>query len=108
MIYRTYPVEFLRAIDGDTLELLVDLGFGVKYRAKFRLLNIQAPETGQPGANEAKQFVEAFFKDSTKKYEARSYRGDKYGRWLCEIFDGSVNLESEMLKAGVAKPYFVR
>lgn len=41
----TYRATCVRVIDGDTLELDVDLGFGVTKRDKFRLLGIDTPET---------------------------------------------------------------
>ncbi len=31
--------------------------------------------------------------------------GDKYGRWLAEVFDGNVSLNQLMISSGHAKPY---
>jgi len=40
----TYEAEVVRVVDGDTLDLSVDLGFNVRHRSAFRLLDCWAPE----------------------------------------------------------------
>jgi micrococcal nuclease len=40
----TYRAELVRMIDGDTIELYIDLGFHVTVREKVRLNRINAPE----------------------------------------------------------------
>lgn len=40
-----YNLKLTRVIDGDTIEGMVDLGFGIHMKKKIRLLGINAPET---------------------------------------------------------------
>lgn len=47
--------------DGDTIEVVLDQGFGDTKQIAVRLLGVWAPELTQPGGPEAKQFVEAWF-----------------------------------------------
>ena len=48
----SYDGTCVRVIDGDTVELKIDLGFRMWFVTKARLAGIQAPElkTGTPGA----------------------------------------------------------
>ena len=40
-----YKVKFLRVVDGDTVDGVIDLGFNVSLRERVRLYGINAPET---------------------------------------------------------------
>lgn len=42
----TYRARPVRVIDGDTLALLIDLGFGARYEADVRIAGIDTPELG--------------------------------------------------------------
>jgi hypothetical protein len=55
---RTYPVaRVLDVHDGDTLRVLIDLGFGVLTRQWIRLQNVRAPELREPTGLDAKNQV---------------------------------------------------
>jgi hypothetical protein len=53
----TYRAALIQVIDGDTLRLEIDLGFHVHTQQDIRLLAVSAPETNQPGGNEARAWV---------------------------------------------------
>lgn len=53
--YRAAPV---RVVDGDSLILLCDTGFGGRQEEEFRLLDVHAPERSEPGGREATAFAE--------------------------------------------------
>lgn len=57
----TYRASLIRVSDGDTVRLLVDLGFLVRAQVDVRLLNVWAPEMNQPGGQEARNFTEIWF-----------------------------------------------
>ena len=57
MIDYKFNGQVIRVIDGDTFDALVDLGFHVITTQRFRMLGIDAPEKGQPGANEATAYL---------------------------------------------------
>jgi len=40
-----YKFKFSRVIDGDTVDGVIDLGFGVSLKERIRLIGINAPET---------------------------------------------------------------
>lgn len=79
-----YHGTVLRWVDGDTLDIEVDLGFKMKTTQRFRLLGVDTPERGQPGFNEAKALAEQLAPTgSSLLFE--SMKSDKYGRWLIHI-----------------------
>jgi micrococcal nuclease len=103
------PVSW-RVYDGDTiLDLVLDLGFGVRIEIKTRLLGINAPEVRGPEKKkglETKLFLghamdEAFLRKSLR-VESHNKSG-KFGRWLVTVWDGDVNLNELMVKNGLAE-----
>lgn len=102
----TYKAKVMRWVDGDTVELRVDLGFHLWLECKFRLYGIDTPERGQPKYREATAF-------STKMAPVdssliiRSYKdADKYGRWLADLFVGPQCLNVALVASGLAVTYF--
>lgn len=110
-----YKAQLKRVVDGDTMDLEVDLGFYVITRQRFRLLDIDTPEIyGSAKDSEeyvkgqaAKKFVEARFQDNQGQCVVKSTKTGVYGRWLGEIFfeDSSQSLNNELLKEGLAEQY---
>ena len=98
-----YRAALARVIDGDTVELVVDLGFRMTVRDRFRLADIDAPEHDAGATN----YLQHLFDSIPGPYEIRTYKPDKYGRWLVTVMtpDGS-SLNEKMVQAGRAKPYF--
>ncbi|MEK9918728.1 MAG: thermonuclease family protein [Pelagibacteraceae bacterium] len=86
-----YNCKLVRVIDGDTVELDIDLGFAVTLRERVRLEGVNTPEirgrAAESAGFEAKAFVEDWFA-SWKKFEYWSNKynkHDKYGRSLGTI-----------------------
>ena len=103
------PVSW-RVYDGDTiLDLVLDLGFGVRIEIKTRLLGINAPEvrgSEKKKGLETKLFLghamdEAFLRKSLR-VESHNKSG-KFGRWLVTVWDGDVNLNKLMVENGLAE-----
>ena len=40
-----YAAKIDRVVDGDTVDVTLDLGFSIRYQARVRLLGINAPES---------------------------------------------------------------
>lgn len=88
----TYAVKLLRVVDGDTVDVLIDLGFHITVAKRVRLVGVDAPELfgakAVPEGKEAKVFVEEWFRGGAAftmisfKYDDK----DKYGRALGLIF----------------------
>ena len=52
--YHKYNAFVLRVLDGDTIDALVDLGFNVSMKIRFRLSGFDAPETYRPKSKDEK------------------------------------------------------
>ena len=90
-----YAVEVSRIVDGDTVDVDIDLGFGMWYKKqRVRLMGIDTPESRTRDLEEkfygkqSKYFLEKLLKD--KKIQLVSHDKGKFGRILGELF---VNLE---------------
>lgn len=121
-----YTGTLVRVVDGDTVILslrrtiVVDIDFGFYVKDKlsldktaevsFRLKGIDSPEI--VGENKAKGIAaKAFLADLlvAKPLRVVSYKTDKYGRWLADIFIAVDGVEKSvnqlMIEAGHAVPY---
>lgn len=106
MTFTYFHVEVVRVIDGDTVELNIDMGNNTFWRDKFRLVGINAPEThstDKVAADAATAFLAAAVKEQGLSVSTNGK--DKYGRWLCSIFTGKGNVNLRMIEAGHAVPY---
>jgi endonuclease YncB( thermonuclease family) len=81
----TYTAKPERVIDGDTLWVIVDLGFRTFTRQKLRLRNIDAPELGSEKGERARRFVERRLK-GLPFVIVKTYKSDKYDRYLTDLF----------------------
>ena len=84
-----YDGKITRVIDGDTFEIVFDLGFYVTVRTKCRLYGIDTPEIrGRKKSTlglEVKQHVEELILNKTFEMDVLKTTG-KYGRWLVDIY----------------------
>ena len=121
MIY-IYKAELIRVVDGDTVDLIIDLGFDTSRRDRFRLYGVDAPEMNTAEGKASKawlwyalQPLEAIYVQ-TIQLETKAKR-DKYGRFLAVLYRefGDVrtklpekrlaleSINSEMIEVGHAK-----
>lgn len=103
---RQYPVvSVAKVIDGDTVDLLVDLGFHVQALLRFRLRGVNCPERGAPGGSEATAFAGRWLIEGGP-LTVWSWRSPgAYGRWEGRIVraDGT-DLNRALVLAGHASP----
>ena len=88
-----YRCKIRRVVDGDTVDIDIDLGFGVwLHKERVRIYGIDTPESRTRDKEEkkyglmAKEFVKQFVKGdsiklTTQKYDAKG----KFGRILGDI-----------------------
>jgi endonuclease YncB( thermonuclease family) len=108
----------VRVIDGDTLVLIIDLGFRMYAEQMVRLLEINTPElrSGPPAERErgaaAREFTLAWLQDHAGHGPAdwplsiRTEKGDSFGRWLAYVECGAGHrLHEALLAAGLAVAY---
>ncbi len=101
-----------RVIDGDTVDLSIDLGFGITIRQRVRLKGINAAETRTLNVEEKDKGLIA--KEWLKKELSRegewiieTSKEDKYGRILGTLYlvGDPVTVNERMLNEGIAEPY---
>lgn len=95
----TYQARLKRAVDGDTVDLSVDLGFRTYKKVRVRLKGIDAPEIwgvkkeseeykkGKEIEKLVEDWIETSLEESEKDYLILKTEEEtgKYGRWLGDI-----------------------
>ena len=102
-----YHATMTRVIDGDTLEVVIDLGFKVAVRETVRLAGINCPERNTDAGQAAKHAVEEWFANEgsrcvikTRKAEGET---EKYGRYLAAVVSRhGADLVADLIAAGHA------
>ena len=109
-----YRATIRRVVDGDTVDVTLDLGFNILYNSRIRLLGIDTPESRTRDLVEkeaglrAKDRVEGLCPPgSIVTLRTTIDKGDKYGRILGEIFVGGVvqSVNQLLLEEGHAVVY---
>ena len=103
-----------KIVDGDTIDVLLDMGFDIKYQSRVRLFGIDTPESRTRNLEEkvrgliSKEYLKQALKKA-KKLTIKTHKGSetgKFGRILGEIFADGVNLNLRMCKEGYAVQYY--
>lgn len=102
-----YAATVKKWVDGDTVDLRVDLGFRTWIETRFRLYGIDTPERGQPLAKEASAEA-AELAPAGAEVVIETYKDpDKYGRWLADITTASgCVVNAQLIADHLAVPYF--
>lgn len=104
-VYR-YACVVNRVVDGDTLDVDVDLGFHVWVRkVKIRLTGINCPEMNTEAGKAAKAFVfEVLAPIGISTVVIDTIKADKYGnRWNAVVYlPGGSSLNDLLVQAGHA------
>lgn len=107
-----YNAKLIKVIDGDTVDVAIDVGFDISIKHRLRMQGINAPERGADGYEAARA---ALF-EATANYPlvVTTYKDkrEKYGRYLADIkvigTNGVTLTESVsqyLLGIGLVKPY---
>ena len=102
-----------RVVDGDTIDVVLDLGFSVHYKSRVRLFGIDTPESRTRNKDEkargkmASKYLEDAVNsgDVVIRTELKDSRG-KFGRVLGTVVVDGVDINQAMCKAHLAVPYF--
>ena len=111
-----YNCTVTRIVDGDTLDVDIDLGFSVSLKKqRIRMLGIDTPESRTRNKEEkvrgllSKKFLVDLCPIGSK-IRLRSHGKGKFGRILGEIFVpegfGEVSINKQMCDEGYAVEYF--
>ena len=104
--------QVLKVVDGDTVDLLIDLGFDIYIEKRIRLYGINTPETRTRDLKEKKRGLAAKARleelcsiPEDENLILKSYGVGKYGRVLGEIVARGAVLNNILLGEGHAKAY---
>ena len=108
-----YACKVKRVVDGDTVDVILDLGFDVSYSCRVRLYGIDTPESRTRDKDEkargkmAGAFLEEAIEDGEKvviQTKLKDSKG-KYGRGLGDVVVDGVNINKLMVKCHLAVAY---
>ena len=114
-MYTYYVRKVESVVDGDTIDVLIDLGFDILFASRVRLAGIDTPESRTKDLKEkalgleSKEYLKKFLKDAksvvikTEKMDS----SEKYGRILGWLYvDGdTVSVNDHMINDGYAWGY---
>jgi micrococcal nuclease len=114
-MYEYYVKDVTNVVDGDTIDVLIDLGFDILFASRVRLAGIDTPESRTKDKDEkvlgleSKEYLKKRLNDAknviikTEKMDS----SEKYGRILGWIYVNgeSKSLNHEMIEKGYAWGY---
>lgn len=106
-----YRAQVIRVLDGDSIEVTIDLGFQIYNRHILRLSGVDAPELNardpavRMAAQVSKAFLASLISGAVVIIRTRKDSTDKYGRYLADVYREGLHINQEMLLAGHARPY---
>ncbi len=98
----TYRVSNYRVVDGDTLDVTLDLGFNTFRKERIRLARINAPELKTETGPVSKNHLSELLADRDIVIQTTKDRKDKYGRYIGEIWIGLKNVNDLMVADNAA------
>jgi micrococcal nuclease len=114
-MYEYYVRKVENIVDGDTIDVLIDLGFDILFQSRVRLAGIDTPESRTKDLAEkalgleSKEYVKKYLKDAksvvikTEKMDS----SEKYGRILGWVYvnGNTESLNDKMINDGYAWGY---
>lgn len=101
--------KIIAVVDGDTVDVMFDLGFEIFYAKRVRVIGIDAPDKNPEAKDAATAFLRSVLPMGspvmvrTTKTK-RDY--DKYNRYLADIATDTVpSVSALMVESGYAVPY---
>ena len=114
-MYEYYVRKVENIVDGDTIDVLIDLGFDILFQSRVRLAGIDTPESRTKDLKEkalgleSKEYLKKYLKDAksviikTEKMDS----SEKYGRILGWVYvnGDTESLNDKMINDGYAWGY---
>jgi micrococcal nuclease len=108
-----YSCKVKKVVDGDTIDVVLDLGFDILHKSRVRLYGIDTPESRTRNLDEKARgkMAGAFLKDAIEKGEKvviqtklKDSRG-KFGRVLGDVIVDGVNINKALVENNYAVAY---
>ena len=106
-----YSCAVKRVVDGDTVDVVIDLGFDIHYSSRVRLYGIDTPESRTRNKDEKvrglmskKYLIDALSKGQVIIKTHRDKKG-KFGRVLGEMYVEGTNINLTMVDESLAVKY---
>ena len=102
-----------KVVDGDTIDVIMDMGFDIMYKSRVRLFGIDTPESRTRNKDEkvrgllAKKYLQEALKAGSK-LSIKTYKDNetgKFGRILGDVFIDGKSINAQMVKDFMAVPY---
>jgi len=109
-MYEYAVKKIVKIVDGDTIDIEIDLGFSLTKKERVRLAGIDTPESRTRDLEEkaegllAKSFLEKQL-DKAVDLRVKTEKDGKYGRMLGWLHDGDKNINKYMVIKGYAWEY---
>ncbi|MCK5178939.1 MAG: thermonuclease family protein [Candidatus Omnitrophica bacterium] len=81
----TYSASVKRVVDGDTMDVRIDVGFGIHLNDRLRFKGINAPKINTQEGKAAKKFLEKQL-ENCSVIIVRTEKSGMYGRWIAGVF----------------------
>ena len=104
-----YRAKVEKVVDGDTIEVTIDIGFHLTTRRRLRLLRVNTAEihasedAERAKANTAKERMIELL--TGKDIFIKTEKSDSFGRFLAEVWLGDLNVNDWLLAEGLARPF---
>tara|TARA_R100000808_G_scaffold16457_1_gene37142 strand:- start:399 stop:821 length:423 start_codon:yes stop_codon:yes gene_type:complete len=106
-----YNCNVKRVVDGDTVDVIIDLGFDISYSSRVRLFGIDTPESRTRDKDEkargliSKDFLKSYLDKGGVVIRTRKDKKGKFGRILGEMVVEDININELMIKEHHAVKY---
>lgn len=108
-----YSCRVNRVIDGDSVDVCIDLGFDISFTSSVRLYGIDTPESRTRDPEEkkcgllSKKFLEEAVKNG-KNIIIRTQKDEKgkFGRVLGSLVIDGININHKMIEENLAVAYY--
>lgn len=117
--YTRKVVLVKRVVDGDTVDLVVDLGYTITVTDRFRMEGYDAPETYAPkiqgeraAGTEVKEYLAKVLEEHSNSLFVRTKKTGKYGRYIATIFfveaDSNIVSVNDLVVAFMAEKGYIK
>ena len=107
-----YSCKVKRVVDGDTVDVVIDLGFDIHFATRVRLYGMDTPESRTRNKDEkvrgymSKDFLEEWMEKDDVVIRTRRDKKGKFGRVLGEMIVRGENINKLMIKECLAVEYY--